>query len=234
MTGVEPITVSPCSCMIRRNTPCVLGCCGPRFSVSRLSSSTTPSSPGSSKMVSPSSGPSAGVSPGISVSAMAVSPDCVTECSVRLVNELLDGDVVVVGLVIATHREADEVVRQQDAAQVGVAQEADAHHLEGLALHEFGAGPDGRERGDRGHAVARQLAAQDRAERLGAVVVAEQVVDELQAILPVDLADERQVVEAVGPEQLCRFEQALAGDFHLGVAVAPLEGGALDGVQQAL
>src|SRR5438309_662038 len=134
-------TDSPCSCMMRRKTPCVLGCCGPRLSVIRLSSSTTPISPGSSKMVSPSSGPRAGPSPGISVSTITV-PSAFfpsrAECSVRLVSELLYGDVLVVCLVVAAHREPDEVVGQQDASQVGMAEEADAHHLVCLALHELG------------------------------------------------------------------------------------------------
>src|SRR5439155_990246 len=93
--------------MMRRKTPCVLGCCGPRLSVIRLSSSTTPISPGSSKMVSPSSGPRAGPSPGISVSTITV-PSAFfpnrAECSVRLVSELLYGDVLVVCLVVAAHR----------------------------------------------------------------------------------------------------------------------------------
>src|SRR5207302_8242647 len=108
------------------------GCWGPRLSVIRLSSSTTPISPGSSKMVSPSSGPCAGPSPGISVSTIRcllpsfrIGP----EISVRLVSELLYGDVLVVCLVVAAHREADEVVGQQDASQIGMAEEADAHHL---------------------------------------------------------------------------------------------------------
>src|SRR6266567_3353032 len=118
MTGIDEMTVSPWSCMMSRNTPWVLGCCGPRLSVIRFCSSTTPSSPGSSKMVSPSSGPSAWPSPGINVSAMVAVLLILTECSVRLVNELLDRNVVVVGFVIAAHGEADEIVRQQDAAQL--------------------------------------------------------------------------------------------------------------------
>src|SRR5947209_18179463 len=120
------MTVSPCSCMIRRNTPCVLGCWGPRFSVIRFSSSTTPSSPGASKMVSPSSGLWAGISPGMSVSAMRAFP------SVGVPYELLYGDVFEVCFEIPPHGEADKVVGQQDASQIGMAQEANAHHFEGF------------------------------------------------------------------------------------------------------
>src|SRR6266851_4467740 len=141
MTGTAEMTVSPWSCMIRRKTPCVLGCCGPRLSVIRFASSTTPSEPGASNTVSPSSAPWAGVRPGIWTSVSAI--DGASQL-VRLVNELLDGDVLIVGFVVPTHREADKIVRQQNAAQVGVTEEADAHHLEGFALHELGAGPDGR------------------------------------------------------------------------------------------
>src|SRR5579859_602694 len=138
MTGTAEMTVSPWSCMIRRKTPCVLGCCGPRLSVIRFSSSTTPSAPGDSKMVSPNSPLCAGVRPGIWTSVSAIQA---ASQSVRLVNELLDGDVLIVGLVVASHREADEVVGQQNAAQVGMAQKADTHHLEGFAFHEVGAWP---------------------------------------------------------------------------------------------
>src|SRR4051794_11152123 len=178
------MTVSPCSCMIMRNTPWVLGCCGPRFRVSVFSSSTTPRGPICSKIVSPSSGLWVGVRSGMSVSVMS----CVSASrSIRLVDELLDGDVVVVGLVVPTHREADEVVGQQDLSQVGVPHEADAHHLKGLALHELGAGPDAGHGGHLGHPLARKLAAQDRAERLRMVVVGVEVVDQLEAVLPIDL-----------------------------------------------
>src|SRR5216683_166771 len=147
MIGTAEMTVSPCSCITMRNTPCVLGCCGPRLSVIRFSSSTTPSEPGASKMVSPNSGPWTGVRPGMLTSVSAI--DGASQ-SVRLVNELFDGDVLIVGLVVSTHREADEIVGQQNAAQVGVAQEADPHHLEGFTLHELGTRPDGGHRGDRG------------------------------------------------------------------------------------
>src|SRR4030081_3742752 len=163
MTGTAEMTVSPCSCMIKRKTPWVLGCCGPRLSVISVSptSSTTPEGSMVSKMVSPSSAPRLGARPGISVSAMVIFFSSDASGSVRLVDELLDGDVVVVHFVIASHGEADEVVGQQDAAQVWVAEEANAHHFEGFALHELGAGPDAGERCDAGHGVTREVAAQD-------------------------------------------------------------------------
>src|SRR6267143_921863 len=143
MTGTAEMTVSPCSCITMRNTPCVLGCCGPRLSVIRFASSTTPRAPGASNIVSPSSAPCAGVRPGMLTRVSAIDD---AFQSVRLVHELFDGDVLIVGLVVATHREPDEIVGQQNAPQVGVTEEADAHHLEGFALHELGAGPDRRHR----------------------------------------------------------------------------------------
>src|SRR5216684_6293909 len=152
MTGTAEMTVSPCSCITMRNTPCVLGCCGPRLSVIRFSSSTTPREPGASKMVSPSSAPWAGVRPGMLINVSAMD-DFSSPQSVRLVNELFDGDVLIVGLVIPTHGETHKVVRQQNAPQVGVADEADTHHLERFALHELGAGPDRGHRRDRRHPV---------------------------------------------------------------------------------
>src|SRR5579859_5560844 len=159
MTGTAEMTVSPWSCMIMRKTPWVLGCCGPRLSVIRFSSSTMPSAPGASKMVSPSSGLCAGVRPlSTSVSVMGWTTPLQ---SVRLVHELFDGDVLKVGLVVAPHREADEVVGQQDFAQVGVAEEADAHHLVGFALQELGARPDRGDRRDGGHRFAGQVGPQD-------------------------------------------------------------------------
>src|SRR6478609_4956363 len=108
------MTVSPWSCITMRNTPWVLGCCGPRLRVIRFSSSTTPREAGASNMLSPSSAPGTGVRPGVltRVSAMDAAPQ-----SVSLVNELFDGDVLIVRLVVAPHGETDEVVGQQDAAQ---------------------------------------------------------------------------------------------------------------------
>src|SRR5215208_3680959 len=135
------MTVSPWSCMIMRNTPCVLGCWGPRLRVSRFSSSTTPTAPGVSKIESPSSAPSGGARPGIIVSAICVR----ASQSVRLVDELFDGDVVEVSLVVAAHGETDEIVGQQNATQVRVAEEANAHHLERFAFHELRAWPHRRE-----------------------------------------------------------------------------------------
>src|SRR6266568_48411 len=148
MTGIAPMTVSPCSCITTRKTPWVLGCCGPRFRVSRFSSSTTPRESRDSKMVSPSSAPCPGTRPwGERVSTIALRR-----------------------LVVPAHGKADEIVRQQDAAQVGMAKEADAHHLERLAFHELGTRPDGRDRGDLGHGFARQVGAQDDAHRLSAEI----------------------------------------------------------------
>src|SRR5690349_19271428 len=121
------MTVSPCSCITMRNTPWVLGCCGPRLRVIRFSSSTTPSPAGASNMLSPSSAPGRAVRPGVLTRMSAIDP---APQSVCLVNELFDGDVLIVCLVVPPHGETDEVVRQQYAAQIRVAEEADAHHFE--------------------------------------------------------------------------------------------------------
>src|SRR6266852_3673401 len=67
------------------------------------------------------SAPRPGKRPCVRVSAIALygSP------LVRLVDELLDSDVLKVRLVIPPHRKADEIVRQQDASQVGMAEESE-------------------------------------------------------------------------------------------------------------
>src|SRR5438105_7903898 len=176
MTGTAEITVSPCNCMIIRKTPCVLGCCGPRLSVIKFSSSTTPSAPGASKMVSPNSAPWTGVKPGMLTSVSAID---VASQSVRLVNELLNRDVLKVGLVVASHWETHKVVRQQNPTQVGMAEETDTHHLERLALHEFGAGPDRGDRGDGRHRLAWQVGFQNDSEWLLEEIVGIQVVSQL-------------------------------------------------------
>src|SRR5919201_418581 len=125
MTGIDDTTVSPWNCITSRNTPCVDGCCGPRFKVRRPSPTSSTRPPGStaSKMVSPRSFSSRSLSDvgtrGLrSVSAIA-----------QLRDQLAHGDVVEVGLVVLAHREPDKVVGQQDLAQVRMAQEANAHHL---------------------------------------------------------------------------------------------------------
>jgi hypothetical protein len=60
------------------------------------------------------------------------------------------------------------------------------------------------------------------------------VVDELEVLLPVDFGDEREIVEAVVPELSGGIEESFAGDLQLGIAVAPLEGGAVDGGEDVL
>src|SRR5438552_9817578 len=168
------MTVSPCSCITIRSTPWVLGCCGPRLSVIRFSSSTTPSAPGASKMVSPNSAPWTGIRPGMLTSVSAID---VASQSVRLVNELLNGDVLKVGLVVAPHWETHKVVWQQNSTQVGVAEETDTHHLERFALHELGAGPDRGDRGDGRHRLAWQVGFQNDSEWLLQEIVGIQVVN---------------------------------------------------------
>src|SRR5262245_61761021 len=131
MTGTAEMTVSPWSCMIMRKTPWVLGCCGPRLRVSMPSptSSMMPRASIVSKRESPSSGPRGRVRSALGTRVSAMS-ECPGSASVGLVHELLDGDVVEIGLVVAPHGEADEIVGQQNFAQVRVADEADAHHFE--------------------------------------------------------------------------------------------------------
>jgi hypothetical protein len=60
------------------------------------------------------------------------------------------------------------------------------------------------------------------------------VVDELEVLLPVDLGDEGEVVEAVVAECPGGLEEFFTRDLELGVAVAPLEAGAIDRLEDVL
>src|SRR3954462_7191110 len=125
MTGLTPTTVSPSSCMMRRNTPCVLGCCGPILSVISFGESDSRIS-----MATPSDTAEALLAAGRRVLAL---------CAVL---EVLDQDVLVIERPVFPERVAGEVVVQQDATQVRVAHELDAEQVVDLTLLELGAGPE--------------------------------------------------------------------------------------------
>ena len=50
--------------------------------------------------------------------------------------------------IVLPQREGRELLGHQDAPQVGMAGEADAEHVEDLALHPVGPGPEGDGRGE--------------------------------------------------------------------------------------
>src|SRR3954462_11003359 len=125
MTGLTPTTVSPSSCMMRRNPPCVLGCCGPILSVISFGESDSRIS-----MATPSDTAEALLAAGRRVLALGA------------VLQMLDQDVLVVKRPVLAERVAGEVVVQQDAAQVRVPHELDVEQVVDLALLELRAGPD--------------------------------------------------------------------------------------------
>src|SRR5262249_11003430 len=120
MSGTALTTVSPSRVRMRRSVVCVAGCCGPKFSVHRYSLS----SPAGAAVWSSSPG------------TLALRGGD-------------DGEVVPLAVaaqrVVLAQRVAGELLRQEDAAQVGVALEDDAVHVVDLALEPVGPPPQ-RER----------------------------------------------------------------------------------------
>src|SRR4051812_8160815 len=102
MTGLTPTTVSPSSCMMRRNTPCVLGCCGPMLSVISLGESDSRIS-----MATPSD-TAESLPAGRRILALGA------------VLQVLDQNVLVVERPVLAERVAREAVLQEDPAQVRV------------------------------------------------------------------------------------------------------------------
>src|SRR3954462_9484687 len=128
MTGLTPTTVSPSSCMMRRNTPWVLGCCGPILSVISLGESDSRIS-----IATPSDTAEALLAAGRRVLALGA------------ILQVLDQDVLVVERPVFPERVAGEVVVQQDAAHVRVTHELDPEQVVDLALLELGASPERRQ-----------------------------------------------------------------------------------------
>src|SRR5688572_6545413 len=114
--------------MMRRNTPCVLGCCGPMLSVISLGESDSRIS-----IATPSDTAESLLAAGRRVLALGA------------VLQMLDQDVLVVEGPVLPERVAREVIFEQDAAQVRVPHELDAEQVVDLALLELGAHPDGRQ-----------------------------------------------------------------------------------------
>src|ERR671919_1925 len=104
MTGLQRSTVSPCSSNMSRNTPCVLGCCGPMLRIIVWSSS------------------------GSSGRSWAGAGRCSSPRARFL--ELHGDDALVV---VLAERMAFPVLRHEDAGQVGMVGELDAEHVVHLA-----------------------------------------------------------------------------------------------------
>src|SRR4051812_14380201 len=117
MTGLTPTTVSPSSCMMRRNTPCVLGCWGPMLSVISLGESDSRIS-----MATPSDTAEFLLAAGRRILALGA------------VLQVLDQNVLVVERPVLAKRVARESVLEEDPAQVRVPDELDAEQVVDLAL----------------------------------------------------------------------------------------------------
>src|SRR5664280_122562 len=134
------LTSSPSSVTTRRSTPCVDGCCGPMLTTTSLKARPSTSEPSPRAVAS---------SMRRRASLTASSGSGVSNCSnMRVVLDEVD--------VVLAQRVADEVVLEQDAAQVGMPEVLDPDHVPSLALMPV------RGRPDTGHGVdlglrARQL-----------------------------------------------------------------------------
>src|SRR5687768_14883620 len=115
-SGMQLSTVSPSSSMSRRSTPWVEGCCGPMFRI------MVPESVRVSESMT-------------MLSALLTTAHGTVELD-RLFSERE----------VFAQRVSFPVVGHQDAAQVGVAVEADAEHVVDLALGPVRGGPDVRDR----------------------------------------------------------------------------------------
>src|SRR5262249_5004828 len=163
MSGTARITVSPSSVRMRRSVVCVAGCCGPKFRVHRYS----PSAPSGGAMASTNS---RGMDTLPCNHQAATTKDTKSTKRRRVFIFLVffvsfvvaawwfltfrsRQDREVVALAAAAHRivlaqrEGCELVRHQDAAQVGVAVEDDAIHVVDFTLHPVGAAPQRVDRG---------------------------------------------------------------------------------------
>src|SRR5262245_14886997 len=131
MSGSASFMTSPSARTTNRSTPCVEGCCGP---IERVMSSVTRPPPSSARCTSTSN------------PARLIA-------SSRL-QQALPGRrnaVVLLGLdEVLAERMARPVLRHEDAPEIGVAFEAHAEEIVGLALLPVGVAPDVRHgRGDR-------------------------------------------------------------------------------------
>src|SRR4030067_448190 len=151
ISGMQVMTRSPSSSRIRRSTPCVEGCCGPilRMTVSPLSARSETrwrysARRGSSKgavsgriplSVTDASEVMAGMRRPGSLFGIGLLP-------VDLIEVERELDLFITQRVILAQRVPLPIGRHEQPAQVRVAREADAEHVENLALVPVGAGED--------------------------------------------------------------------------------------------
>src|SRR5664280_2577498 len=120
------LTSSPSSVTTRRSTPCVDGCWGPMLTTTSLKARPSTSEPSPRAVAS---------SMRRSASLTASSGSGVSNCSnMRMVLDEVD--------VVLAQRVTDEIVLEQDAAQVGMPEVLDPDHVPGLALVPVGGRPD--------------------------------------------------------------------------------------------
>src|SRR6266545_8412676 len=125
MTGLDRTTVSPSSSSMMRSTPWVDGCCGPMLMI----------------MVCSSAGTSGGFCDSASEMRSTESASRSSACSTGIGHPLelhRDG----ADRVVLAQRVPLPLLGHEDAGHVGVAVEADAEHVEHLALQDLGAGVD--------------------------------------------------------------------------------------------
>src|SRR5688572_24354274 len=193
--------------MMRRNTPCVLGCCGPMLSVISLGESDSRIS-----IATPSDTAEPLLAAGRRILALGA------------VLQMLDQDVLVVERPVFAERVTREAIFQQDAAQVRVPDELDAEQIVDLALLKLGAGPDGGQAGAERIRLRREVGADHHAAGRRHVVPAVAVVEHLDAVSPIDGGNRREVVVAE-PLHLPRdWHKLIFGDSDFEVAVAALPG----------
>src|SRR5438445_3550590 len=171
MTGLVRRTVSPSSSIMRRSTPWVDGCWGPMLMImvssgltstlKSLGSTVTPSGRRSTAPCSRSSSVDSVALRGaiswapseVSAARSAISWSCVVMAGsspglggvLELHGDSAHGVVLPEGVALP-------VLGHQDAGEIGVALEADTHHVEGLPLHGLCSRVEAEQRGD--HRIA--------------------------------------------------------------------------------
>src|SRR5512139_1040910 len=126
MTGMTSLTSSPSRVTTRRSTPWVLGCCGPMLTTTSLKARPSTSEP----------------SPRAVASSMRRRASFTASSGSGVSNWSYMRVVLREVHVVFAQRVTDEVVLEQDATQVGVADEPDADHVPGLALVPVRRRPD--------------------------------------------------------------------------------------------
>src|SRR6185295_4503884 len=122
MSGSASFITSPSARTTKRSTPCVEGCCGPMLRV--MSSVASPSRCTST---------SKPASPIVPSGFQQAFPRCRDAVVLLRLDEVL------------AQRVSRPVFRHEDAAEVGMAVEADAEEVEHLSLHPVGVPPERRQ-----------------------------------------------------------------------------------------